>query len=129
MSLLKRVCLYYLCPGAVRPGHLLQVLSGNDVLLVNKLVVGGLNAIKRNERGISVGAPRTVTVDGDHGIAITISNMEIIPQRRGATVPAHQQIADVDLVPLRQREAGPVIPAVLLTLPAVAFPTVLFSTW
>ena len=61
----------------MRPGHLLQVLSGNDVLLVNKLVVRGLNVIKRNECSISVGGPCTITVDGDHGIAILTARGEL----------------------------------------------------
>ena len=86
----------------MRPGHLVQVLSGNDVLLVYQLVVGGLNVVQRNERGISVGAPCTITVDGDHSIAITISDMQVVTQGRGTAVPAHKQIADVDLVSLRQ---------------------------
>ncbi|MND78716.1 hypothetical protein D3C80_704330 [compost metagenome] len=37
--------------------------------------------------------------------------MDVIPKRRGLSVPAHQQIADVNFVPLAYREIGPVIAA------------------
>ena len=60
-------------PGrCARPGHFLQVLSGNDVLLVYKLVVGGLNIVQRNECRFSVGGSRAVTVDGDHSIVTAL---------------------------------------------------------
>ena len=94
---------FIIMPGAVRR-HVLQVLSGNDVLLVHKLVVRGLHVIKRNECSISVGAPCAVTVDGDHSVATALRDIDIIPQRGGIPVPAHQQIANVDLVSLRREK-------------------------
>ena len=54
-----------------------------------------------------IGGARTVAVDGHHGVVTAGGHGEIIAERGVLPVPAHQQVADIDFVTLRQREVAP----------------------
>jgi hypothetical protein len=86
-------------PGGVRPG-LFLALSGNNVILGNQLLVGGLNVIQRDKRSIGVSSSCAIAIYRNHSIATVGGHVQIIAQRRALAIPAHQQIVDVNFVPL-----------------------------